>query len=230
MRDADPVLVKRARLRFFRSFLINRPSHDRRRCLIIALLMPLGLAVIVAVFGWSYSILPSDRGSAVLRRSAGGRIQLLFALAVLGLACSGGRWCGFARSLTSGRSITLNGAWLLSSSTASSASSAGASRSPITPALRIRSAPRCRGCVTSSCSCIAIRPARCFWPSRIGSPQGEVDRLARLLDLAEIPSREAYRLSLMRGIFGPRTPAAAGCGTYVAPARWVPFDWDARTC
>jgi hypothetical protein len=36
--------------------------------------------------------------------------------------------------------------------------------------------------------------------------QAEVDRAASVLGLAEIPSREAYRLALIRGMLGPAEP------------------------
>jgi hypothetical protein len=37
-------------------------------------------------------------------------------------------------------------------------------------------------------------------------PQGEIEQLTGLLGLAEIPSREAYRLTHKRGVFGPAEP------------------------
>jgi len=171
----------------------------------IAVLLPLGLAILLP-FGLVLQHLALDPATrAVLAERPEAGLQLLLALAVLGSLL----WwplVRFAHSLTHGRSIAIDRGMVLvgerglfgverwSEPVANYAGVAHQVRTSLS-GLRHELVLVHRDPERTVLLAVADR-----------IPQGEVDRAASLLGLAEIPSREAYRLTLLRGIFGPAEP------------------------
>jgi hypothetical protein len=187
------------------SLSIERSSSRFKPILMIAVLLPLGVALFLP-FGLVLQHLALDPATrAVLADRPEAGIQLLLALAVLGSLF----WwplVRFLHALTHGRSITVDrGAVLVTERTPF-----GAERwsEPVAHYAGVAHQVRTSlSGVRHELMLVHRDPARSVLlavADRID--QGEVDRLANVLGLAEIPSREAYRLSPMRGIFGPAEP------------------------
>jgi signal transduction histidine kinase len=184
---------------------LEQSSSRSSPVVMIAVLLPLGVALLLP-FALVLQHLANDPAArAVLADRPEAGIQLLFALGVLGSLL----WwplARFARSLTSGRSITIDrGAVLVAERglfgverwSEPVANYAGVAHHVRTSLSGLRHELMLVHRDPDRAVLLAVA-------NRIH--QGEVDRLANILGLAEIPSREAYRLSLMRGIFGPAEP------------------------
>lgn len=184
---------------------LEQSSSRSSPVLMIAMLLPLGL-VILLPFGLLLQHLALDPATrAVLAERPEAGIQLLLALAVLGSLL----WwplVHFTRSLTNRRSITIDRGVVLVAErglfgverwSEPVANYAGVAHQVRTSLSGLR----------HELMLVHRDPTRSVLLAVENSiHQGEVDRVASLLGLAEIPSREAYRLSLMRGIFGPAEP------------------------
>jgi hypothetical protein len=173
--------------------------------LMIVLLLPLSLAILLP-FGLVLQHLALDPATrTVLAERPAAGLQLLLALAVLGSLL----WwplVRFAHSLAERRTITVDrglvhvterGLFGVERWSEPVANYAGVAHQVRTSLSGLRHELVLAHHDPDRCVLLAVA-------NRIH--QGEVDRVAKLLGLAEIPSREAYRLSLMRGIFGPAEP------------------------
>lgn len=185
---------------------LEQSSSRSSPVVMIALLLPLGLALLFP-FALVLQHLASDPAArAVLAERPVVAPQLLFALAVLGWLFWWPIACFFRSLVTRGRSITIDRGTVLvaerglfgserwSEPVANYAGLAHNVRTSVS-GLRHELLLVHRDGERSVLLAVANRIHQC-----------DIDHLANLLGLAEIPSREAYRLSQMRGIFGPATP------------------------
>lgn len=184
---------------------LEQSSSRSKPVLMIAVLLPLGLALF-SPFALVLQHLASDPAArAVLADRPEAGIQLLFAVAVLASLL----WWPLVRfviSLFSRRTITIDRGMVL----VAERGLLGTERWSEPVANYAGVAHQVRTSLSGlrhELMLVHRDPARSVLvavANRIH--QGEVDRFAILLGLAEIPSREAYRLSLIRGIFGPAEP------------------------
>jgi hypothetical protein len=185
---------------------LEQSSSRSSPVVMIALLLPLGLALLFP-FALVLQHLANDPAArAVLVDRPAAAPQLILALAVLGwifwwpIAC-------FLRSLgTPGRSITIDGGAVV----VAEHGLFGSERWSEPVASYVGIAHNVRTSISGLSHELMLvhrdaeRSVLLAVANRIH--QRDVDHLAKLLGLAEIPSREAYRLSVMRGVFGPATP------------------------
>lgn len=184
---------------------LEQTSSRSSPILMIAVLGPLSLALLMPFLLVAQHLAQDPASRAVIAERPQAAIQLLIALAFCG-ALFGWPLVRLARALGRGRSIEIDRGTV--AVTERSLGGARAWSEPLAKYTGVSHHVRASlSGLRQELTLVHPDPSRSVLlaiSDRI--PQEEIDRVASLLDVAEIPSPEAYSLALMRGTLGPAGP------------------------